>query len=82
MFVLGSIPGKVIEVSIAHFDDGLLDNILACSAIVSIKLNEKVRVIYAMPNLSSFILLGTLSTTCSFTDSVVAIVLGSLPVRV
>lgn len=64
---------EVVQGTVTDFEDTLVDYVLGgtCirSDITSCPFPNATMRSYRIPNLSSFILLGTVSTTCSFTDS-------------
>ena len=70
-----SVSLEVVETAITHFEDSLVDDVLIRPARTLDKTSFGVQLEvcpYRTPNFSSFILFGTVSTTCSFTDSTAA----------
>ena len=71
IFCRRSISRQVVEISIAYFKHALLYDILGRTGCSSALFRRPMKGTHPMPNLSSLIRLGIVSTTCSFTDSVV-----------
>lgn len=71
IFCRRSISRQVVEISIAYFKHALLYDILGRTERSSAPFRRSTKETHPMPNLSSLIRLGIVSTTCSFTDSVV-----------